>query len=277
MTALLLLKLFLVPVIIAAITLAGKRWGAEVAGALAGFPVVTGPILFFIAIEQSPQFAAAAAVAAMLAVMSNIAFGIAYSWTSKRLTWQGSLLCGWTAYFVCIALLNSLHFSAWQAAVFTIIGLLIAAQCYPRGRIESEMAPCTESRNESSNDPRIGSRKKMQAQSDVYYRMIAGAALVLCVTLFSVRIGAHLTGLFAVFPVMGSVFAVFSHRNVGQVYAVSVLRGMVLGFYAFTAFCLILAYGLPSQSILTCFCLALLVALVVQAFALRWQARTQSR
>ena len=62
---LLLVKLLLVPGLIGGITLAGRRWGPAVAGWLSGFPVVTGPILLFVALEQGPQFASTTAAAAL--------------------------------------------------------------------------------------------------------------------------------------------------------------------------------------------------------------------
>src|SRR4051794_1227544 len=53
MSVVLGLKLVLVPSLIAGATLAGRQWGAFVAGWLSALPLVAGPILFFIAIEQS--------------------------------------------------------------------------------------------------------------------------------------------------------------------------------------------------------------------------------
>ena len=54
----LLLKLLVIPGFLLLISLAGKRWGPSVAGWLSGLPVVVGPILFFLAIEQGQLFAA---------------------------------------------------------------------------------------------------------------------------------------------------------------------------------------------------------------------------
>jgi chromate transport protein ChrA len=51
----LILKLLLIPGFLLLISLAGKRWGPSVAGWLSGLPVVVGPILFFLAIEQGPR------------------------------------------------------------------------------------------------------------------------------------------------------------------------------------------------------------------------------
>jgi len=59
------IKLVLVPLLIAAITAAGERLGPRIAGALTGLPVVAGPIALFIALEQGPAFAARAAVATL--------------------------------------------------------------------------------------------------------------------------------------------------------------------------------------------------------------------
>jgi hypothetical protein len=40
------LKLLLVPMFLALVSMAGKRWGPAIAGWLAGFPIVAGPILW---------------------------------------------------------------------------------------------------------------------------------------------------------------------------------------------------------------------------------------
>lgn len=249
MLAILPLKLFLVPVLIAAITLAGRRWGATVAGSLAGFPVVTGPILYFLFLEQGSEFAKGAAIASTVGVMSNIAFGIAYSWASRRSGWQWSLCLGWITYFCAVAALNLVHVNAWQAGVFTVVGLLIAARLYPVDDTIAVDAPA--------------------ASSDLVYRMVAAALLVILVTVFSAALGPNLSGMFAVFPVMGSVLGVFSHIHFGQRYTVRILRGMVQGFYAFTAFCVILALGLDRGYAGWGFLAALLAAVAVQTINMR--------
>ncbi|MGZ3238161.1 MAG: hypothetical protein ACXWIN_09635 [Burkholderiaceae bacterium] len=249
MSVLFILKLFLVPSFIAGITLAGRRWGAAVAGSLAGFPVITGPILLFVTIEQSPQFAANAATASILAVLGNIGFGIAYSWACRRKPWHISLLFGWAVYFCLVAILNLLKVSPLQASIVTIFGLLVAAKSYPLHSIDLP--------------------KEVQSGSDLVYRMLAAGALVLILTLFSAQLGPNLTGLFGVFPVMGSVLGVFSHRHYGAGFAIKVLQGMVQGYYAFTVFCLILAYTLGMQPWPLCFLMATLTAVVIQAFLMR--------
>ena len=124
------LKLTIVPLLIAAITFAGHRWGPAVSGWLAGLPVVAGPVLFFIAIEPN--------------------------------------------------------------------------------------------------------------------------------------LGPHLSGLLAVFPVITSVLAVFSHRYSGYECTVRLLRGLLFGLIALAAFCLVLTMLLPAYGTGPGFLAAVSGALLVQ-------------
>ena len=70
--ALVALKITLVPLLIGAITLAGRRWGPSVAGWLSGLPVVAGPIMYFIAIENGAGFASNALVGMLLGVFAML-------------------------------------------------------------------------------------------------------------------------------------------------------------------------------------------------------------
>jgi len=77
----------------------------------------------------------------------------------------------------------------------------------------------------------------------------------------------RLSGLLAMFPVMASVLAVFSHHQAGAGFSIRLLRAMVYGYYAFAGFCLVLALALPAMSRGLAFTLALGVAVVIQALA----------
>ncbi len=55
-----LLKLLLVPTFIGIVSLAGRRWGPTVSGWLVGLPLTSGPVAFFLALEQGNVFAAQA-------------------------------------------------------------------------------------------------------------------------------------------------------------------------------------------------------------------------
>ncbi|WP_029921261.1 hypothetical protein [Nevskia soli] len=239
------LKLLLVPALIGLITLAAHRWGPAVAGWLSGFPVVSGPVLLFLAVERGPEFTAQAAIGTLSAVVAILLFGVSYAWAATRWSWFPCLLTALAVYFVGILALDALAPSMAVAALLTSLSMLLAPYAFPRlDAISGLAAP---------------------QGFDVLLRMMVGAVLVLLVTHFASDLGPRLSGLLAMFPVMAGVLAVFSQRQSGAAFTVRLLRGMVFGYYAFAGFCLVLALTLPRMGITTSFCLALACALFIQA------------
>jgi hypothetical protein len=245
MSLILALKLTLVPALIGGVTLAGRRWGASVAGWLSAFPVVAGPVLLFIALEQGASFAAQAAGATLSAVLAILVFALGYAWTASRGPWHWSLAGGFVTYFAAVAALRAWAPALPIAALTVLVALLLTPRLFPRMPVQ--VAPV------------------VARSSDMHLRMIAGAALVLLVTQFSANLGPRLSGLFAMFPVMSSVLVVFSHRHSGAAFAVNMLRGTVLGYYAFAVFCIALSLSLPVLGIGAAFSIALTGAVLVQA------------
>jgi len=239
------LKLLLVPVLIGLITFAAHRWGPAVAGWLSGFPVVSGPVLLFLAIERGPAFAAQAASATLSAVVANLLFGLSYAWAATRWSWLPCLLAALLVYGIGVLALNALAPSILIAALLTVSGLLLAARVFPQLEALPGSAPLS--------------------GVSVLLRMAVGALLVLLLTRFAQDLGSRLSGLLAMFPVMGSVLAVFSQRQSGAAFAIKLLRGMVFGYYAFGAFCLGVAMTLPLMGIAQSFSIALAGAVLVQA------------
>ncbi len=238
------LKLTIVPLLIAAITFAGHRWGPAVSGWLAGLPVVAGPVLFFIAIEQGPPFAATAAVGTLAGVLGAVSFAIIYAWAAMRFSWPLSFLCGLAAYLVVVAVLNLISPPVYLAALVSVGSLILGPRLFPR------------------TAPKVAF--VVSSHAEMACRMLAGAALVVLVTHFAANLGPQLSGLFAVFPLITSVLAVFSHRHSGYEYTVLLLRGLLFGLYAFVAFCLALAMLLPAYGTALGFLAAVSCALLVQ-------------
>ena len=100
--------------------------------------------------------------------------------------------------------------------------------------------------------------------SELLARMVAGAVLVLVVTLVAATVGTRWAGLLAVFPVLSTVLGVFSLRQSGPLFVARLFRGMFYGFYSFTAFCVSLALLLGSLPIAAAFAAAIAAALLVQ-------------
>lgn len=214
------LKLLLVPCFLLLVTLAGRRWGAAMAGWLAGLPVVTGPILYFLAREQGGAFVAGAASAALAAVLASVAFSVTYSRCAPRAGWPGALalaLVAWLAAASALALLPGSAFVSLGTATAT---LLLAPHVFPRVGA-------------------VGGRPVSALELGL--RMLAGTVLTLAVTLLAAHMGARWSGLLAVFPILGIVLAVFSHRAQGAAFAAALLRAMATGLWSFVAFCFVLS------------------------------------
>lgn len=240
----LLLKLFLVPAFLVLITLAGRRWGAARAGWLAGLPVVGGPILFFLAIEQGTAFAATAATSSLAAVFASVTFNVAYAHRALRSGWGPALLMGLLAWLVAATSLSVTVTTVAVAAVIALATLMLAPRAFPTvGEIAID---------------------RPMRSAELILRAVVGAALTLAVTLAASKLGPGWSGLLTVFPVLGIVLAVFSHRFQGGAFAATLLRAMATGLYAFAAFCLVLALTLEPMGIAGAFLLSVLASLAVQ-------------
>jgi hypothetical protein len=243
MASTLVLKLFLVPFLIYMITLAGHRWGPAVAGWLSAFPVVAGPILLTIAFEHGAPFAAAAAEGTLLAVGATLVFCVAYAWASGRFGVTGALVAALLAYAGAVTLLQGMQAPVLMVFAAIWAALALAPRLFPR--VAAPMG--------------TGGRS-----NDMLWRMFGAAALVLAVTCGASELGPRLAGIFAMFPVMGTVLVGFAHAQSGRAHAVALLRGMVLGYFAFAAFCLVVSLLLRQVPIPMAFAAAFLCALVVQ-------------
>ena len=103
---LLLLKVLLAPALVVTTSLAGRRWGPQVAAVLVTLPIVAGPILAILTVEHGAVFAGRAANASLLGVVALSAFGVPSprapgagggrspwslpGWRSSRSTWPCS-------------------------------------------------------------------------------------------------------------------------------------------------------------------------------------------
>lgn len=246
------LKLVLVPTFLLLVTLAARRWGAGVAGRLAGLPVVTGPVLFFVAMEQGTSFAAGAATSAMTAVGAAAAFSLTYAHACRRWHWLPSIAASHLAWLAMVVVASRLPHPVALAALWAVAGLTLALWWLPV--VDTPLR---------TSSPSAGG-------GELLVRMAAGAALTIVLSRAAATIGPGWTGLLAVFPVMGTVLAVFSHRAHGAAYVVPLLRGMILGMYAATAFCLVLATISVRAGIAAAFAGALGTAFVVQFALWTW-------
>lgn len=250
------LKLALVPSLVALITLAGRRWGPGLAGWMAALPVMAGPVLGFLCAEQGPTFAQHAAQGTLSGVLAMMGFVISYAWWCRRWPWH---LCWPMALGVYGLIAWGLQAMPppWPVSLALNALVLTAA---PR------LMPQADAHELARPSP-VASRSSTWLT--LAARMVAGGLLVWLVTHLADQLGERLSGILAVFPVMVSVLAVFTHHQQGPAHVVALLRGTVRGWWGFSLFCLVLILALDQWAPWRVFGLALLAALVMAA-GLRW-------
>ena len=251
MTDTLLLKLVLTPVLIAAASLAGRRWGQAVGGWLVGLPLTSGPVAFFLALDHGAGFAAAVAFGSLAGALAEAAFCLAYGWSARR-GWLVALAAASAAFTAVAAGLQRLALPLLVLAATVFATLAVALRLMPPRAAVGVAAPL----------PRW----------DLPARMVITTALVVGLTGLAPVLGPRLSGVLASFPVYAAILTAFAHRA-GATPAVQVLRGLLLGLFSFGAFFLVLGGLIERLGVAGGFVAATIAALAIQAGSLAFVVR----
>lgn len=247
-------KILLSPLCVVAVSLAGRRWGVAVAGVLGGLPVVAGPILLVETLLHGRGFGADAAAGTLLGLAALTAFVVVYGRVATAAGPIRSVLCGWTAFLLGIAVLTLIQPPPG-------LSLILVVACFALGlRL---LPPVPWSPPATTSPP----------WWDLPARALAALGLVLALTAVSGALGPHLSGLLAPFPIVTSVLAVFIHSHDGFAQVSILLRNFLVGFYGFAAFCFVLAIALPALATAAAFGLATAAALAAQGTTLLLRSR----
>jgi hypothetical protein len=245
---LLALKLVLVPGLVAGVTLGARRWGPRIGGWLTALPLVAGPTLFFLAMEQGHAFAARAALSTLVGLIGVSAFAVVYGWTALRYGWPLSLLAAWAAFGFATVLAQAVEWAPTAALMATLAAFAIAARVLPaeRGHPAALAPPAW----------------------DLPLRMAGTLAVVLTVTSVADRLGPALSGAFTPFPVALAVLLVFAHAQEGAPLAIRLLRGFLPAMWGFALFCVVVAVAMVPLGPGAAFLLALMVQMAVHGLVL---------
>jgi hypothetical protein len=242
----LLFKLIATPIFIGGVTLAGRRWGPAVSGLLMGLPLTSGPVSVFLAVQYGTAFAARAVNGSLVGLVSVCLFCLVYGWTARKLTWPASLAIALATFIAATALWDTFTLSLLPAFLMLLAAILVTQHLMPKGATGAT----------AYNPPRW----------DLPARIVVATTFVLALTELANRLGPRLSGLIAVLPIYTSVFAAFTHHQQGAEAAAGLLRGVVVGSLAFTAFFLVAGLLLTHLSLMITYLLAALAALTVSVF-----------
>lgn len=244
------LKLLMAPVLIAAATLAGRRWGPAVSGWFISFPFISAPISLILALQNGLDFAAQAAAGTLGGQVCCCAFSASYLLAAKKLPWWWSAPLAAGAYFGCGAVWN-----AYPQPLLPAFGLLVAVIFLLLAFI-----------------PR-SAHQQQRGQApwwDLPTRMITAVVFVSVLTSAAGALGPQLSGLLSSFPVMGIILACFTHAQQGNQAVHALLRGSILGSFAIAAFYLTVGGLLPVTGSLLVYVLGAAAAAAANGITLRF-------
>jgi len=245
---LLILKLTIVPLGLLLFGIVERLHGPRVAGWLAGFPIVGGPLLLFVTLDHGLSFGSQAALGAWFGLVPWIAFTMTYAFCSKRLDWLWCTIMGFAIWTLVAELAIWMQESSRWLELLPFVAFVGAQFVYPR-------APPSDEERE-------------HVWWGLPARMIAGAGLTLVISEFAGAMGSRWAGLFSTFPIMGSIICISSHWQYGRHAVQEAVAGMSMGLASVGAFCFVLYLLLGMMAIWPAFGLAL--AVCGSAHALTW-------
>ena len=112
------------------VTLVTRRFGPSAGGWLVGFPLTSGPISVFLALEQGTDYAAAAAITSLVGAGTVSLFCLVYALCAARLSRLTTLGAALTGYLASVGVLSHIPFTIGTglAALVVIQGLCCALQ-----------------------------------------------------------------------------------------------------------------------------------------------------
>ena len=251
----LLCKLALAPAFVVLVSMIARRFGPRIGGVVGGLPVVAGPILLVLALQEGDAFAADAARTSVLSLVGLTAFVVLCARTPPQAPACGAVLVGWALFLSVGAVVAAVDLPLPAAAAVSLVAFAAALRW-------GMPVP----------GPHAGSASR--PPHDLLLRAFTAAVMVVAVTSVSDALGSAWSGVLAPFPTVTSVLAGFSLAHDPRPATQTLLRSMVIGFFSFAAFLATVAATLEPWGTAPSFLTALAVAAVMQIAFIAVLSRT---
>lgn len=236
-------KLSLVAASVLLSSLAARRFGHTVAGALAGMPMIAAPIMALLLLEHPVDHVRDIALATLACAPAAVLHITVFARCGFRLRWGACLLLSIAAFLAFGYALMWLDlpplFVCLLAAVAPGLGL-VAMPAASRHAGPVPIPP-----------------------AELALRVIAAMGMATTILVGAGILPAEASGLLLAVPITGSVLPSFTLPRHGAAATASLLAGFARGLHGFAAFFIALYLALPHMPAAAAFVLALAVALVV--------------
>jgi hypothetical protein len=240
-----LFKIAVPPVLVAAMSVIARVWGPTVGGLIMGLPWMTGPVLFFLALDKGPDFAVAACLGIQLGVLCIAGYILGFYVGSLVGPWPIALAAATLGFGSVAVLVREFDLPLWGAALAGTAALLMVYMLIraPRGDARGGALPWW----------------------DIPARMAVTFALVAGIMTMADRLGPTLSGIISTFPVILTVIGSFTYHQWGREALLRVLRGISISLVGFVIFFLVVGYTLPAIGLVPAFAAAALSGVTFSA------------
>ena len=205
------LKIFLSPTLMLIVTWLQARNSAGSGGRFMGWPLVTGPIIFIIFLQEGANFAAKTAHGALLGQISLIAFAWSYAFVALRAPWYISIGSA------SIIFIGSVYLISLLSIPLELTFFLLAIALFCVNRFWPDYVPIT--------------TPLASPKWELYLRIALVITLVFLLSEFSQTLGPGLTGGFSTYPVIATIMGTFNHKRFGASAAISLHQGLMQRLY----------------------------------------------
>lgn len=248
--------LFLAKVLVSLSMVTGLTFLAEhrsprVAGVLSGYPLGIAIALFFVGIENGPEFAAQSAIYTAVGLSASLALVAAYRWIGQRVVRHRvstTAILSVPVFILTAAIVRGLSFGLWVGVAFTVCVILVSWWWF-------------------RNDQNVTIDRRVPLNLIVLLvRAVAAASIIVVVTGLAGTIGEEWTGVLSAFPMTLFPLLVIIHHTYGWPQARTIIKNFPLGMGSLLVYALSVAityprYGVALGTFLS-FCFATLYLMV---------------
>lgn len=222
------------------ITLIAERVSTRLAGVLLGFPLGVGLSLFFLGIENGPEFGAESALWCTQGILAALGFCAVYMqavvWIPQRTPLAVSCcsLLAVSGFLLCSILV---HFLMPESILLRSLLMIVL------------LAVCIILFNHIPNQP-VQQQQRI-SPGILAFRGLFAASVILAITATAALVGPRWSGLFAAFPTTILPSVVVLHHRYGSAVARSLFRELPLGMIAILVFATTVHFSYPAQGVLT--------------------------
>ena len=243
------LKLTLVAAVVLLASVAARRYGHGVAGVLSGTPLIAGPIMGFVLLQQPQEHARAIALGTIACLPAMVAHAATFAHAARRLPWYAALVLANIAFVGTGWTLAHAALPAWAACALAAAAPALGLHIMPTGAL---------------------GRSSVHIPSLELALRVAGAvALAAVIVLGAPWLPTAISGLLLAAPITGNVLPCFTLPRHGAQATILLMRGFVRGMFGFVALFTVLYATLPALGAAVAYALgwlaALAMALIVRA------------